>query len=199
MDQPRKRRTDPKTLAAISYLVDGTAKNQEHAAKLAGIYGESLSRALKLPQYQQFLSDEIRKHFRGAPAIAAARRLVTLIDAKSEDVASRIATRVLEADGILDVRERLNGPAAGVGNGPVLVVNFRQIEAPNGTPLVQLEQHQPDSRPIPAIPAADHALTEGVSDHGVADSGGSIGKRGVEKTDERANPPPRRAVETPDG
>lgn len=184
----------PKTKAAIGYILSGQARTQREAARLAGMRESHLSRALHKPHVQAYAVEAARFHLRGFPAVAAAARLASLVDAKSEEVAHKVASRLTEAAGILDTREQVTA-AGTIFNGPVMVVNFRHLRAPEGAEVVQLDHPSPAPPAIPAVTAADHALAEG----GVLDSGGSDRGEGVEKTEARANSPPRRAVETPDG
>ena len=74
--------------------------NQREAAKLAGISEFHLSRELKKPQIQGFIAQRARQSMQ-IGVLKASNRLVELVDAESEQVAAKVAERILSSEGVL--------------------------------------------------------------------------------------------------
>lgn len=124
-------RVEPKLRAALMALVEGRARTQTAAAKLAGMSAPQLSRALKKAHVQKFLLQEATRHLRGLPAVLAAARLAKLIDSKSDEVSARVATSIAENAGLIDRGTRGDRAGALPGSGPILQVVFKHIGLPD--------------------------------------------------------------------
>lgn len=121
-----------KCAAAIGHLVEGRAKTQAQAARLAGMDPANFSRAVRRPAAQRFLLAAATKHLRGVPLALAVARLSKLVNAKSEDVAARVATRIAESAGAIGPNAP---PPTSTGGGPVLQVVFKHFRPEDGSPL----------------------------------------------------------------
>lgn len=133
-------RVTAKVAAAIEHLLDGSARTQGEAADLAGISRETLCRSLKKPHVEAYVIERARRYLTGLPALRAAARLAQLIDAKSEDVASRVATRIAENAGVIRAHDVSHGAIA--GGGIAVIIDFGggesvRIGAQLGAPAVQ--------------------------------------------------------------
>lgn len=120
-------RLSQKLRAAIANLIEGRARTQGEAAKLAGYSGPQFSRSLKKAHVQRFLLSEATKHLRGVPAALAAARLSDLLHSKSDDVSARVASSIARSAGIIAP----DGPqpsSAALSPGPVLTVVFNRVQ-----------------------------------------------------------------------
>lgn len=188
-------RVGKKTREAIAHLVNGTAKTQKQAAKLAGMTPTELSRALKKPHVQAYAVEAGKLHLQGFPALLAAARLTKLIGAKSEDVAARVATRIAEGAGVLPSREAATGPIGGTG--PVLAIVFKHVQPPGiGAPSVQVIDGTAQVVDRATLPAPIHYPAEVAwpSDGGPGglDDAPAPAGAGVEKRAADARRPPSR-------
>lgn len=98
---PAKRLRVPKRIRhACELIADGEVKTIKAAAERVGMSREHLSRSLTKDHVQVFLKRAAAKTIAGA-SLRASRRMVELIDARSEHVAAKVSERILTSEGIL--------------------------------------------------------------------------------------------------
>ena len=137
-----KPRIGRKLADAIEALLTGEAKTQVEAAAIAGMNRSQLCRALKKPHVLSYIDQQIDKSFGGPGKLAAASRMLRLVDAGSEQIAFNAADRVLRIAGVDSKSER-----ALVGAGIALQIVFKH-HAPsgNGQPEVVIEASAGDCK-----------------------------------------------------
>lgn len=86
--------------AALTALVDGRATTCAEAADAAGLSRRAVEMALKKPHVEQWIETRIRSGFRTTSIIAAARRMNSLIGAKSEYIQFEASRHVLALAGV---------------------------------------------------------------------------------------------------
>lgn len=145
-----KPRITRKLAAAIDALLEGSAKTQKDAAKLADMSPAQLCRALKKPHVQQYIDSAIKQHFNGLAKLSASARMSKLIDAASEQVAFNAADRVMRIAGVAGESER------GIGGGGIaLQIVFKHHGGPGiAAQGVLIEASATECQGAPSITAS---------------------------------------------
>lgn len=169
--QTRERPLNRRYAQAIALLIDGTATTQKHAAKLANVRADELSRIIKTDKAQRFIQEQCSKYLKGLPAIRASATLAKLTTAGSEDVRARVSQRIVEHAGILAPHALPTGAVASPVPLLTIVMKHQAADGSISTTAAQVG----GTAQIAADPSvtyeADHVLAKDGGDPGVPDEG----------------------------
>lgn len=129
-----------KTRRAIGALLSGEAKNQRHAAEIAGMHDTHLSTALKKPSVREYIASTVRHRLTTVGIMAASRVAEALVEtAESEYVRADMAKWLLGVSGVKPESERVTTNVGSV----------------NLTILMGNDKLQVTSQPIDITPSPD--------------------------------------------